>query len=92
MKAAAIVLGFTAYTVYTWGYILIKGYNITLREWVTPLHPYSGTWPPAHVPPGSIFPTSKGGSGGGSPASTSATPAGKGSKGTGASQKQQAVP
>ena len=62
MKAIAVVLGFTAYTVYSFGYIMIKGYNITLREWVTPLHPYSGTWPPATVPQGSIWPTT--GSGG----------------------------
>ena len=58
MKAVTIALALAAYTVGTWGYVLIKGYNITLREWVTPLHPYAGTWPPKCVPPGFIFPTS----------------------------------
>lgn len=58
MKAVGIGLAVVAYTVGTWGYLLVKGYNVTLREWVTPLHPYSGPWPPKCVPPGFIFPTS----------------------------------
>ncbi len=61
MKAVGIGLALAAYTVGTWGYVLVKGYNITLREWVTPLHPFTG---PLNrngmVPKGSIFPTGKG--------------------------------
>lgn len=58
MKAVAIVLGAVAYTLGTWGLLLVKGYNVTLKDWVDPLHPYSGEWPPKCVPPGYIFPTS----------------------------------
>ena len=46
----------------TWGWCLVKGYNITFAEWFNPLHPYQ--WPkggPAMVPAGSVFPTGKGG-------------------------------
>lgn len=57
MKAVGIFLAAWAYTFGTWGYILVKGYNITLVEWITPLHPYNGPWPPKCVPPGYIFPT-----------------------------------
>ena len=68
MKAVGIVLAFTAYMVGTWGFILVKGYNITLREWVSPLHPYTGTLASAGtVPQGSILPTSKGSSAAPSP-------------------------
>jgi hypothetical protein len=40
--------------------VLIKGYNITAREWFSPLNPYK--WPPVgatipRVPQGFIFPT-----------------------------------
>lgn len=53
-------LGFGAlwagYAVASWGYILLKGYNITFRQWVSPLNPYTGPWPPAKVPPGFVLP------------------------------------
>jgi len=55
----ALVL-WAGYGISSWGWILVKGYNITLREWFTPLHPYE--WPsgtPETVPVGSVFPTSK---------------------------------
>jgi hypothetical protein len=58
VKAIGIVLAMVGYTVGSWGYVLVKGYNITLVQWVSPLHPFSGAWPPQCVPPGFIFPTS----------------------------------
>jgi len=48
------------YAVASWGYLLIKGYNISFREWVSPLHPYQGPWPPAKIPAGFIFPHAAG--------------------------------
>ena len=49
---------FAGYAVGSWGYVLVKGWNITLREWVSPLHPYQ--WPasgsPPPVPPNRVFP------------------------------------
>jgi len=60
VKAVGIGLAIAAYTVGTWGYILVKGYNVTLREWVTPLHPFTGPLTGnGMVPSGSVFPTSK---------------------------------
>ncbi len=59
MKAVGIGLAFAAYTVGTWGYVLVKGFNITLREWVSPLHPFTGKLDSKGcVPPGFIFPAS----------------------------------
>jgi hypothetical protein len=51
-----------AYSAGSWGYCLVKGWNIPLRAWVSPLNPYQ--WPaggadPKCVPPGYIFPTTK---------------------------------
>ena len=33
-------LAIAGYSVSTWGYILVKGWNITLGEWLSPLHLY----------------------------------------------------
>ena len=73
MKAAGIILFAVGYTLGSWGYLLIKGYNITLREWVTPLHPFTGTLDSkGFVPPGHIFPTSSAAASGSAPAAQSA--------------------
>lgn len=50
------------YALSSWGWILLKGWDICLREWVSPVNPYQ--WPPpgdrvpliADTNPGSIFP------------------------------------
>lgn len=50
------------YALGSWGLILIKGWNITLKEWVNPLHPYQ--WPsgnPPPIPPGKVWPTAAAG-------------------------------
>jgi len=60
MILVPIVLVSVGYTLGSWGYVLVKGYNITLREWVTPLHPWTGPLDKnGHVPSGSVFPTAK---------------------------------
>jgi hypothetical protein len=60
MLPLGMVLGVAGYGVATWGYLLVKGYNITLREWFSPLHPYTGSLTAAGtVPSGSVFPTKK---------------------------------
>jgi hypothetical protein len=58
-----IAIGFAGvwafYSVATWGWVLVKGYNITLREWLSPVHVYQ--WPagdPNFVPQGHLFPVS----------------------------------
>lgn len=52
-------LAFIGYSIGSWGWILTKGWNITLRQWMSPLNPYQ--WPaggaaPPVVPQGQIFP------------------------------------
>jgi len=39
---------FAGYTVGSYGRILLKGWNITFRQWVNPLNPYH--WPSGAVP------------------------------------------
>jgi hypothetical protein len=34
------------YSLTSWGYMLIKGYNVKFTDWLNPLHPYTGAWPP----------------------------------------------
>lgn len=57
-----LAVGFAAlwggYAVASWGYCMIKGYNVSFRSWVSPLHPYQGAWPPAKIPDGYIWPHS----------------------------------
>jgi hypothetical protein len=40
------------YAVMSYGYVLIKGWNITFREWVSPLNTYQ--WPPSGANPPTI--------------------------------------
>lgn len=60
MLPLGIGLIVAAYGVGTWGYILVKGENVTLREWFSPLHPFTGALDAnGKVPSGSVFPTGK---------------------------------
>jgi hypothetical protein len=52
------------YALGSWGFILIKGWNITFKEWINPLHPYQ--WPggggnPEKIPQGKVWPTAAAG-------------------------------
>jgi hypothetical protein len=54
---AGIVVIFLGYTVASYGVVLARGYDITFKEWIDPLNPYS--WPKGQipkVPPGQVFP------------------------------------
>jgi len=47
------------YAVLSWGYVMVKGWNITFKEWVSPLNPYQ--WPPSgaeppKIPQGRVWP------------------------------------
>jgi hypothetical protein len=65
------LLTWGGYAISSWGWLLLQGYNVTLGTWLSPLHPYSGAWPPEQIPAGQMFPGKAGaggssGSGGGS--------------------------
>ena len=59
MLALGGLLLFGAYAVGGYGYVLIRGWDIPFRGWVSPLHPYQ--WPaggPSLIPKGQVFPSS----------------------------------
>jgi hypothetical protein len=59
-------LAWFGYALAGWGYCLIKGYDVRFADWINPVRPYSGPWPPATmIPPDSVLP---GGASGGTAA------------------------
>jgi hypothetical protein len=60
MKLGQIISIFAGYTVASYGWNLLKGYNIGFKEWINPLAPYK--WPsgkPPLIPPTQVFPSPK---------------------------------
>lgn len=43
-----VIMTWASYAVGTWGWVLLKGYDITFRTWVNPLRPF--IWPAGQVP------------------------------------------
>lgn len=69
MIAVFVVVAWAGYGLGTYGYNLVRGYDITIVQWFDPFKPYS--WPaggPALVPRGRVFPGGGGGSSAGSTA------------------------
>ena len=60
MAAIGIGLIWGGYALSLWGYCLLRGYNVTFVSLVNPVHPYSGSWPPALIPAGQVLPTGQG--------------------------------
>lgn len=59
MLPVSMLLTFAGYGVGSYGWVLVKGYDISIRQWFSPLNPW--TWPaPGHntprVPKGHIWP------------------------------------
>ena len=57
MVAVGMLLTWFGYSVSSWGWCLLQGYDITFGTWVSPLSPYNGLWPPPAIPPGQVFPS-----------------------------------
>jgi hypothetical protein len=75
MLAVGMAVVFAGYTVSSYGWVLLKGWNIPFRQWVSPLNPY--TWPaggaePPPIPASQLFPGPASGSGGASGGSAAA--------------------
>lgn len=51
-----MVITWFGYTLASWGYIVVKGYNVTLSAWANPMKPYAGAWPPAQLDPAVLLP------------------------------------
>src|SRR5215472_5131127 len=50
-------LAFVSYTFGLYGWTLVRGYNITLKQLVSPTQFYTGKWPPGPAGNTEIFPT-----------------------------------
>jgi hypothetical protein len=50
MPAIGMGLGWLGYSLGLWGWSLLRGYNVTLGQLMSPVHPYSGAWPPPLLP------------------------------------------
>lgn len=46
------------YTIGSYGWVLVKGYDIPFRQWVSPLNPWSWSGTPPPIPAGQLFPSS----------------------------------
>jgi hypothetical protein len=45
---AGIVVLFAGYAIGSYGVVLLRGYDITWKQWISPLNPYP--WPKGTVP------------------------------------------
>jgi hypothetical protein len=57
---AAILVVFTGYAVASYGYVLLRGWDITFKQWINPLDAFSwsGFDPTTDlVPSGQVFPS-----------------------------------
>jgi hypothetical protein len=55
----AILVIFGGYTIASYGWVLLRGWDITAKQWIDPLHPYQ--WDLKPVPKGQLFPGVTGG-------------------------------
>jgi hypothetical protein len=67
MLVVGMAVVFAGYTVGSYGWVLLKGWDIPFRSWISPLSTY--TWPaggaePPPIPATQLFPSSAAASGG----------------------------
>jgi hypothetical protein len=62
MPAVGIGLGWLGYAGVLFGWCLLRGYDVTLGELLSPTHPYGSgkgqSWPPPLLPDTQVFPSS----------------------------------
>jgi len=51
-----MVLVWGGWSVGLFGWCLLRDYDVTFGQLVSPAHPYHGQWPPAKIPPSQIWP------------------------------------
>ena len=60
MKPGGIVIAFgilwAAYAIGFTGYVWLRGYDLSFREIVAPVHYYTGDWPPPKAPATKVVP------------------------------------
>jgi hypothetical protein len=75
MIAVGFLLTWFGYSVSLWGWCLLRGYDVTLGQLMSPAHPYGSgknqPWPPGQIGDSRVFP---GGTSGTAPATTAPKP------------------
>jgi len=56
MVAVAFLLLWGGYGTGLFGWCLLRDYDVTLGQLMSPFHPYAGPWPPATIPASQIWP------------------------------------
>lgn len=60
MIAVGMLMTWAGYSVSLWGWCLLRGYNVTLGQLMSPTHPYGSAknqpWPPGLIPDSQVFP------------------------------------
>ena len=78
MLAVGMLITWAGYSLTLWGWCLIRGYDVTLGQLMSPAHPYGSgkdqPWPPPLIGPDVIFPGGRN-TGASAPAPGPATPA-----------------
>lgn len=57
MTTAGMLIVFAGYAVISYGYVLIRGYDITWKAWLDPLNPYQWNGTPTPIPATQVFPS-----------------------------------
>jgi hypothetical protein len=59
MKSATIgiVIMFAGYTIASYGIVLLKGWDISWKQWIDPLDPWQWSGTPQPVPSTQVFPS-----------------------------------
>ena len=77
MLPVGMLLTWAGYSVALWGWCLLRGYDVTLGQLMSPTHPYGSgkgqAWPPPLMASNQIFPGGRTGSGSGSGAGAAAS-------------------
>lgn len=76
MTAIFGLIIFAGYGVGSYGWVLVKGYNITPKQWFSPVNFFQWSSNPGMVPPGQVFPGGSSSSGSSSASSASSSSAG----------------
>lgn len=59
MPAIGFLVAWFGYGLASWGYFMVKGYDVPLSSWLNPVHPFTGKPSDAGtIPAGQIFPGS----------------------------------
>jgi hypothetical protein len=53
---AAILVVFAGYAVASYGYVLLRGWDISWKQWIDPLDAYVWAGTPGFIPAGQVFP------------------------------------